>query len=116
MALLFDKPSTRTRVAFEIATVELGGHPIILDAAGSQMSRGEPIADTARVLGRMAHAVTYRTGGHERIEELARACPLPVLNALTDSSHPLQVLADLYAVRAARGQAFDGLQLCSPDR
>lgn len=109
VALLFDKPSTRTRLSLEIATVELGGHALFLDAATSQMSRGEPIVDTARVLGRMAHVVTYRTSAPERLGDLARACSAPVLNALTDAAHPLQVIADLYTVRAARG-TLEGLR------
>ena len=108
-ALLFDKPSTRTRLSLEIATVELGGHPLVLDASTSQMSRGEPIEDTARVLGRMAHLVTYRTGAPSKLDGLARACSAPVINALTDTAHPLQVLADLFAVKSERGRV-EGLR------
>ena len=107
LAMVFDKPSTRTRVAFEVAAVELGAHPMLLTQASSQMGRGEPIEDTARVLGRMVDAVACRTDRHDRLEALARACRTPVLNALTDDAHPLQVLADLHTVRAARGR-LDG--------
>jgi ornithine carbamoyltransferase len=102
-ALLFDKASTRTRVSLEIAVVELGGHPVVITSQGSQMARGEPLADTARVLGRQVHAITYRTFETSRIVELARASSVPVINALTDDSHPLQLLADLFTVRSVRG-------------
>jgi ornithine carbamoyltransferase len=110
VALLFDKPSTRTRLALEVATVELGGHPIIVTPDFSQMSRGEPTEDTARVLGRMVSAVAYRTSTAARIEAMARACRAPVLNALTDEAHPMQVLADLLTVRDARGR-LSGLKV-----
>jgi ornithine carbamoyltransferase len=109
VALLFEKASTRTRVAFEVATVELGGHPMVITAAGSQMARGEPTEDTARVLGRTVAAVAYRTSSSERLHTMARACSAPVLNALSDDGHPLQVLADLYTVQVARGR-LDGLR------
>jgi ornithine carbamoyltransferase len=110
IALLFDKPSTRTRLSLEIATFELGGHPIILTPDSSQMGRGEPTEDTARVLGRMVSAVAYRTSSSSNIEAMARACRVPVLNALTDDAHPMQVLADLLAVREARGR-LQGLKV-----
>jgi ornithine carbamoyltransferase len=84
--------------------VELGGHPIVLSTESSQLGRGEPIPDTARVLSRMVHAVTLRTFEHERLLELARASTVPVLNALTDQSHPMQLLADLQTVRRAKSQ------------
>jgi ornithine carbamoyltransferase len=103
-ALLFDKPSTRTRMSLEVAIVELGGHPITVMAEGSQMARGEPPADTARVLARYVSIITYRTFRSTRLYELARASRVPVLNALTDESHPLQLLADLYTVRRVRGR------------
>jgi ornithine carbamoyltransferase len=109
VALVFDKPSTRTRISLEVATVELGGHPLVIESSTSQMSRGEPLADTGRVLGRMVHAVTYRTGAPERLLAIAESCRAPVLNALTDTGHPLQVLADLHTVRAERGKV-EGLR------
>jgi ornithine carbamoyltransferase len=109
VALLFEKSSTRTRVALEVATVELGGHPMVITAAGSQVARGEPTEDTARVFGRTVAAVAYRTGPSSRIEAMARACSAPVINALSDDAHPLQVLADLYTVKVARGR-LDGLR------
>ena len=109
VALLFDLPSTRTRLALEVAAVELGAHPIVLTAEASQASRGEPIEDTARVLGRTVALVACRTPDPARLAALARACPAPVINALTRDAHPLQVLADLHAIRAARGRV-EGLR------
>jgi ornithine carbamoyltransferase len=109
-ALLFDKPSTRTRLSLEVATFELGGHPIIVTPDSSQMGRGEPTEDTARVLGRMVSAVTYRTNTTARFIAMAKACVVPVLNALTDDAHPMQVLADLLTVQQARG-SLKGLRV-----
>lgn len=109
VALLFDKPSTRTRVSLEVATVELGGHPVQLDAATSQLGRGEPVEDTARTLTQMVHAITWRTSADAQLVALARAAGVPVINALSDDAHPLQVLADLHTVRAARGK-LEGLK------
>jgi ornithine carbamoyltransferase len=108
-ALLFDKASTRTRVSLEIAVYELGGHPVVITAQGSQIGRGEPPADTARVLSRVVDVIAYRTFETARLLELARASSVPVVNALTDDSHPLQLLADLYTVRAVRG-TLEGLR------
>jgi ornithine carbamoyltransferase len=109
VALVFEKASTRTRLSLEIAVAELGGHPVVLTSAGSQMGRGEPIADTARVLGRMVDAITFRTSGVERLDEMVQYAQVPVLNALTDSSHPMQVLADLQTIRRVRGR-LEGLK------
>jgi ornithine carbamoyltransferase len=102
-ALLFDKASTRTRVSLEVAVHELGGYPVVITAGASQIGRGEPTADTARVLDRIVNIITYRTFEQSRLLELARAARVPVVNALTDESHPLQLLADLYTVKAVRG-------------
>jgi ornithine carbamoyltransferase len=110
VALLFDKPSTRTRVSLEVATVELGGHPVQLDAATSQLGRGEPVEDTARTLTQMVHAITWRTSADAELATLARAAGVPVINALSDGAHPLQVLADLHTVRSVRGR-LDGLKV-----
>jgi ornithine carbamoyltransferase len=104
VALVFEKASTRTRISLEVAVVELGGHPLIITGQGSQMGRGEPVADTARVLSRMVHAITFRTSGEERLREMAEHSRVPVLNALTDYSHPMQLLADLQTVRRVRGR------------
>ncbi|HVH23344.1 MAG TPA: ornithine carbamoyltransferase [Pseudonocardia sp.] len=110
VAVLFDKPSTRTRVSFEVGIAQLGGHPLIVDTTVSQLGRGETIADTARVLSRFVDAIVWRTGDQSRIEELAAAASVPVVNALTDQFHPCQVLADLQTVRERHGR-LAGLRL-----
>jgi ornithine carbamoyltransferase len=104
VALVFEKASTRTRLSLEIAVAELGGHPIVLTTQGSQMGRGEPIADTARVLSRMVHAITFRTSGDQRLKDMVAHSSVPVLNALTDEGHPMQLLADLMTVRQHKGR------------
>ena len=113
VAIIFDKPSTRTRVSFATGVAELGGYPLVLDSASSQMGRGESVADTARVLGRQVSAIVWRTFGQQRIEEMSVHAGVPVINALTDSFHPCQILADLAAVADARGgvDALAGLTL-----
>jgi len=103
VAVIFDKPSTRTRVSFSVGVAELGGYPLVIDAAGSQLGRGEPVADTARVLGRQAAAIVWRTFGQERVEEMAAHAGVPVVNALTDEFHPCQILADLMTIAQHRG-------------
>jgi ornithine carbamoyltransferase len=110
VAVLFDKPSTRTRISFETAIVELGGHPMIMDAALSQLGRGESISDTARVLGRHVAAIVWRTSGQERLQEMADHAGVPVINGLTDQYHPCQVLADLQTIRQHK-QQLAGLTL-----
>jgi ornithine carbamoyltransferase len=104
VAVLFDKPSTRTRLSFEAGIAQLGGAPMIVDAGSSQLGRGETIADTARVMSRYAAAIVWRTGAHTRIEEMAAAATVPVVNALTDAFHPCQVLADLQTIRERFGR------------
>jgi len=104
VAVLFDKSSTRTRVSFSVGIAELGGHPLVIDAASSQLGRGEPVEDTARVLGRQVSAIVWRTFGQERVEAMAAAAGVPVVNALTDSFHPCQLLADLQTVRERKGR------------
>jgi ornithine carbamoyltransferase len=104
VAVLFDKPSTRTRISFSVGIAELGGMPLVIDAQTSQLSRGEPVADTARVLGRQVAAIVWRTFGQDRLEQMAAASGVPVINALTDSFHPCQILADLQTIRAAHGR------------
>jgi ornithine carbamoyltransferase len=99
VALVFEKPSTRTRVSFEVAVFELGGHPLVLSSRDTQMGRGEPIEDTARVLGRYVHAIVIRTFEDAKLVALANASRVPVVNALTDGAHPCQILADLQTVR-----------------
>ena len=104
VAVLFDKASTRTRISFEVGIAELGGHPMIMDAALSQLGRGESVPDTARVLGRHVAAIVWRTSGQQRLEEMAAYAGVPVVNGLTDDYHPCQVLADLQTVRQRRGR------------
>jgi ornithine carbamoyltransferase len=103
VALLFDKPSTRTRVSFAVGVSELGGHPLVLDAATSQLGRGETVEDTARVLDRQVAAVVWRTFEQGRLDALAAVSGVPVVNALTDEFHPCQLLADLLTVQEQRG-------------
>ncbi|TYB39391.1 ornithine carbamoyltransferase [Actinomadura chibensis] len=110
VAVLFDKPSTRTRLSFAAGIAELGGNPLVMDAGTSQLGRGETIADTARVLERQVSAIVWRTAGQERVEEMAAGTTVPVVNALTDEFHPCQVLADLQTVREAKGD-LPGLTL-----
>ncbi|MEX2195300.1 MAG: ornithine carbamoyltransferase [Thermoleophilaceae bacterium] len=110
MALIFEKPSTRTRVSFEVGVGELGGHPLILREGEMQLSRGESVRDTAQVLSRMVHAIGIRTGAHEPVEELARWSQVPVVNMLTADHHPCQALADLLTLRERFGR-LDGLKL-----
>jgi ornithine carbamoyltransferase len=104
VAVLFDKPSLRTRVSFAVGIAELGGQPLVIDAQGTHFGRGETVADATRVLGRQVAAIAWRTFGQDRIEAMAAVSPVPVTNALTDAFHPCQVLADLQTVRAARGR------------
>jgi ornithine carbamoyltransferase len=104
VAVLFDKPSTRTRLSFEAGVAQLGGAPLIVDTGTSQLGRGETIADTARVMSRYAAAIVWRTGAQARIEEMAAGATVPVVNALTDAFHPCQVLADLQTVRERFGR------------
>jgi ornithine carbamoyltransferase len=102
-AMMFSKSSTRTRVSFEVGIHELGGRPLFLNANDIQLGRGEPIKDTARVLGRMVHGIVIRTFSQDEIEELAAFSGIPVVNALTDAEHPCQVLADLYTIQEKLG-------------
>lgn len=103
LAMIFEKASTRTRVSFEAAMAESGGTAIFLSPGDTQLGRGEPVEDTARVLSRMCDAVMARTFSHDTIERLAAAADIPVINALTDRLHPCQVLADLQTFREHRG-------------
>src|SRR4051795_8222048 len=100
LAMIFEKSSTRTRVSFEVGTYQLGGHALFLSSRDIQLGRGEPIADTARVLSRYVNGIMIRTFAHQDIEELAKYATVPVINGLTDLVHPCQVLADLFTVRA----------------
>jgi len=110
LGMVFEKNSTRTRVSFDIAIRQLGGTPLVLDSATTQLGRGETIADTARVLSRMVDAIMVRTGDHAKIEEMARHATVPVINGLTDRSHPCQIVADLLTVVEQR-KALPGLEV-----
>lgn len=103
VAMIFMKASTRTRVSFEVGTFQLGGHALFLSPRDVQLGRGEPIADTARVLSRYVDGIMIRTFAHQDVEELARYADVPVINGLTDMLHPCQVLADLLTVRQHLG-------------
>jgi len=109
LAMVFEKNSTRTRVSFDMAIRQLGGTSLILDGGTSQLGRGETVADTARVLGRMADAIMIRTDDHAKIEEMAAFAGVPVINGLTDLSHPCQIVADLLTV-IEHGLALPGSQ------
>ena len=104
VAVLFDKPSTRTRVSFAVGIAQLGGYPLVIDAQSSQLGRGEPVADTARVLDRQVAAIVWRTFAQSRLEAMAEVSAVPVVNGLTDEFHPCQLLADLMTVREERGR------------
>jgi ornithine carbamoyltransferase len=110
VALVFDKPSTRTRVSFETGIHELGGHPLVLRQGELQMARGESPRDVALVLSRMVHAIGIRTGTHELVEQLADNASIPVVNMLTRDHHPCQALADLMTLHERFG-ALEGLKL-----
>ena len=110
LAMVFEKNSTRTRVSFDVAMRQLGGSAITLESGTSQLGRGETIADTARVLSRMADVIMLRTDDHAKIEELAHYASVPVINGLTDDSHPCQIMADLLTL-LERGKALPGLEV-----
>ncbi len=110
VALVFEHPSTRTRVSFEVGVTELGGHPLVLRAGELQVARGESVRDTAVVLSRFVHAICVRTGPHAMVEELAAYADVPVVNMLTADHHPCQALADLLTLRERFGD-LAGLKL-----
>ncbi len=103
LAMIFEKPSTRTRVSFEVGMYELGGYPLYLSANDIQLGRGETVKDTARTLSRYVDGIMIRTKGHEIIEELAQYASVPVINGLTDDFHPCQVMADLQTIYEYKG-------------
>jgi ornithine carbamoyltransferase len=102
-ALIFSKSSTRTRVSFEVGVSELGGRPMFLNHLDIQMGRGEPVKDTARVLGRMVHGVIFRTFAQKDVEEFAQYSNVPTINALTDEEHPCQILTDIFTIQEKSG-------------
>jgi ornithine carbamoyltransferase len=103
LALIFEKPSTRTRVSFEVAMRQLGGDTIVLGTQDSQLGRGETVADTARVLSRYVDAIMIRTNAHQKLAEMAEYATVPVINGLTDSSHPCQIMADMMTLQEKKG-------------
>jgi ornithine carbamoyltransferase len=107
VALVLEKASTRTRVSFEVGIAQLGAHPVVLGPQGSQLGRGEPVRDTARVLAGYCDAIVYRTSGESRLIEMATA-GVPVINALSDEGHPLQVLSDIFTAEEALGSSIAG--------
>ena len=111
LAMIFEKNSTRTRVSFEVGMYQLGGHALFLSGKESQIGRGEPIEDTARILARYCDGIMIRTYAQDEVEALARCASIPVINGLTDFAHPCQVLADLMTVRE-RMARLEGLKLC----
>ena len=104
LAMIFDKPSTRTRVSFDVGMRQLGGETIVLSGSEMQLGRGETIADTARVLSRYVDAIMIRTTGHDRLMELAEHATVPVINGLTDDTHPCQIMADVLTMREHLGE------------
>ncbi len=110
LAMIFEKPSTRTRVSFEVAMTELGGHALYLNYADLQLGRSETICDTAHVLSRYVHAIMARVYRHETVSELARCADIPVINALSDMEHPCQLLADMLTIREHKGD-LEGLRI-----
>src|SRR5437660_2409834 len=115
LAMIFEKPSTRTRVSFEVAMRQLGGDTIVIGAADSQLGRGETMADTARVLLRYVDAIMMRTNHAEKLADLARHATVPVINGLTDSSHPCQIMADVMTLQEKKGPVADTVVAWSGD-
>ncbi len=115
LAMIFEKPSTRTRVSFEVAMRQLGGDTIILGTADSQLGRGETIADTARVLSRYVDAIMIRTNQAQKLEDLARYATVPVINGLTDSTHPCQIMADVMTLQEKKGPVANTVVAWSGD-
>ena len=115
LAMIFEKPSTRTRVSFEVAMRQLGGDTIVIGTADSQLGRGETTADTARVLSRYVDAIMMRTNHAEKLADLARHATVPVINGLTDSSHPCQIMADVMTLQEKKGPVADTVVAWSGD-
>lgn len=106
LALIFEKPSTRTKVSFDVAMYELGGHSLTLESSSTQLGRGETYQDTGRVLSRYVHGIVIRTFSQNNVEELARGASIPVINGLSDLYHPCQILTDLFTIQEFKGKSF----------
>lgn len=115
LAMVFEKPSTRTRISFEVGMQQLGGHAVLLTEQDSQLGRGETIADTARVLSRYVDAIMFRTTDHSKLLELAHYASVPVINGLSDQSHPCQLMADVMTYEEHRGSIEGRIVLWSGD-
>ncbi|MGE4064066.1 MAG: ornithine carbamoyltransferase [Rhodospirillaceae bacterium] len=115
LAMVFEKPSTRTRVSFQVGMQQLGGHVVVLSPESMQLGRGETIADTARVLSRYVDVIMLRTSGPEKLLELARYATVPVINGLTDESHPCQIMADIMTYEERKGPIKDAVVAWSGD-
>ena len=115
LAMLFEKPSTRTRVSFQVGMQQLGGQVVVLSPESMQLGRGETIADTARVLSRYVDAIMIRTSGPEKLHELARYSTVPVINGLTDESHPSQIMADVMTYEERKGPIKNAVVAWSGD-
>jgi len=111
LAMIFEKPSTRTRVSFEVGMFQLGGHALSLNPQETQLGRGEAIADTARVLSRYVDGIMIRTFAQERVEEMARCATIPVINGLSDLLHPCQILSDIFTMTEKLGHQYGGLKV-----
>jgi ornithine carbamoyltransferase len=111
VAIVFEKASTRTRLSFEVGIHELGAQPVTLISKDTQLGRGEPIEDTARMLSRYVHCAVYRTFGHDRLEALAKHATIPVVNGLSDDFHPVQLLADMMTIRQSFGPSLSGTRV-----
>jgi len=111
LAMIFEKPSTRTRVSFEVGMFQLGGHALSLNPQETQLGRGEAIADTARVLSRYVDGIMIRTFAQERVEEMARCATIPVINGLSDLLHPCQILSDIFTMTEKLGHQYGGLKI-----
>lgn len=111
VAIVMEKASTRTRVSFEVGVAQLGGIPVVVTSVGTQLARGEPIKDTARVLAGYCDAIVFRTSTTARLREMADFSRVPVINALTDDGHPVQVLADVFTVEEALGRSIQGARV-----
>ena len=111
LALYFTKPSTRTRVSFEVAINQLGGHAIFLQEGNLQVARGEDLKDTARTLSRYLDGIIIRTDSHKKLEEFAKYADIPVINALTDMSHPCQILSDIFTLYEAFGEDIKNIKI-----